>query len=109
MANKTRPLLYLHNIPSKPANICNILPRSAVSNGSIEVKLKRDLKCKARAYFEPACSQIVYQQLSYLKFYEDISIAKGLSKEDMFKFFHIVDIQGQSECVTEKMFLTGKK
>ena len=31
----------------------------------------------------------------------DNGIAKGLSKEEMFKFPDIVEIQGQSECVTE--------
>ena len=31
-----------------------------------------------------------------------ISIVKGLSSEEMFRFSDIVEIQGQSECVTEK-------
>ena len=36
------------------------------------------------------------------KFYNDISFVKGLSSEEMFRFSDIVEIQGQSECVTEK-------
>ena len=65
------------------------------------------------AYFEPVHPCIVYHALTYLKsynkFYEDIYIAKGLLSEEMFKFPDIVEIQGQSECVTGKMFLTEKK
>ena len=33
-----------NNIAAEPAKICNILPRPAISNGLIVVKLKRDLK-----------------------------------------------------------------
>ena len=37
-------------------------------------------------------------------------LQKSLSREDMFKFSYIVQIQGQSECVTEKkLFLMEKK
>ena len=39
------------NIPVEAANICNILPRPAVSNGLIVVKLKRDLKYRGHVYF----------------------------------------------------------
>ena len=45
---------------------------------------------------------------SYSEFYEGISIAKGLSSEDTFKFSDIVETQGQSECVTEKNVSDGK-
>ena len=87
-------------------NICNILPGSAVSNGLIVVELKRDLKYRGHVYFEIVCPHIVYQARTYLKshykFYGNISIAKSLSSEDMFKFFDIVEIQGQSKCVTKK-------
>ena len=34
---------------------------------------------------------------------------RGLQREDMFKFSDIVEIQGHSECVTEKTFLTLMK
>ena len=41
--------------------------------------------------FEPVRPHIIYQVLSYLKsdnkFYEDISIAKGLSSEDIVEVF----------------------
>ena len=56
--------------------------------------------------FEPVSPQIVYQALtclkSYNKFYNNISIAKGLSSEQMFKFSDIVKIQEQSDCATAK-------
>ena len=80
------------------ANVCNILPRPSVSNGLIVVKLKRDLKYKGHVYFEPICAHVIYQTLTYLKshnkFYEDVSIAKGLSSEDKLKFSDFVEIQG---------------
>ena len=89
------------NIPIKAADICHILPRPAVSNGLITVKLKRDLKYRDLVYFEPVRRHTVYQALTYLKsynkFYEDISIANGFSSEDTFKFSDIVEIQGHSE------------
>ena len=103
----------IFNIPIEPANICNILPRPAVSNGLIMVKLKRDLKYRGHVCFERVCPHIVYQAVnhlkSYNKFYEGISIEKGLSSKDMSKFSDIVEIQGQSECVIEKKFLAEKK
>ena len=42
------------------ANICNILPRPAVSNGLIMVKLKRGLKYRGHVYFEPVHPHTVY-------------------------------------------------
>ena len=55
----------------------------------------------------------MYQTLTYLKscnkFYEYISIAKGLSSENMFKFSEIVEIQKQSECITEKKNVYNRK
>ena len=84
------------NIPMETANICNILPRLAVSNGLVVVKLKRDLKYRGHVYFEPVRPHIIYQALIYLKshtkLYEDISIPKALSSEDKFKFSDIVEI-----------------
>ena len=101
------------NIPVEAANICNILPRPAVSNGLIFVKLKRDLKYRGHVYFEPVRLHIIYQALTYLKlhnkYYEDISIAKGLSSEDMFKFSDIVEVQGRSEWVLQKNVSDGKE
>ena len=46
------------NIPIKVANICNILPRSANSNGLIVVKSKRELKYTGYVYFEPVCLNV---------------------------------------------------
>ena len=101
------------NIPVETANICNILPRPAVSNGIIVVKLKRDVKNRGHVYFEPVRPTIIYQALTYLKlhnkFYKDISIVKGLSSEDMFKFSDIVEIQGETGSVTEKNISDGKE
>ena len=86
------------NIPIEVENVYNILPRSSVSNGLIAVKLKRDFKYRDHVYFEPVRPHVIYQALIYLKshnkFYEDISIAKGLSSEDMLKFFDFVEMQG---------------
>ena len=81
-------------VPIEAANLCNILPGPAVSNRLIVVNLKRDLKYRGHVYFQPVCSHIVYQACTYLKshykFYDDISIAKSFSSEDMFKFSDIV-------------------
>ena len=46
---------------------------------------------------------------SFNKFYGKVSITKGLSSDDMFKFSDIVEIQGQSKCVTEKNISDGKE
>ena len=77
------------------------------------MKLKSDLKYRVHVYFEPVRLHTVYQPLTYLKsynnFYEDISIPKGLSSEDMFKISDIVEIQGQSKCVTEKNVSDGEE
>ena len=93
------------HIPKETANICNILPKPAVSNRLV-VKLRRDLKYRGHVYFEPVCPQIIYHTLAYLKphnkLYENTSIGKGLSSEDMLGFFDIVEIQGQNRNVTEK-------
>ena len=46
---------------------------------------------------------------SYNRFYDNISIAKGLPCDEMLKFSDIVEIQGQSECVIEKHISDGKE
>ena len=93
--------------------ICNVLIEAAISNGLIVVKLKLDLKYRAHLYFEPVHLHIIYQALAFLKFhnefYEDISIAKDLSREEMFRFSDIAEIQEQNESVTEKTFRLGRK
>ena len=47
------------NVPIETADVCNILPRPAVANELILVKLKRDLKYRGHVYFEPALPHIV--------------------------------------------------
>ena len=47
------------NIPIEASSICNILPRPAVSNELIVVKLKRDLKYRGHVYFEPVRQHII--------------------------------------------------
>ena len=78
------------NIPIEVANICNILPRPADSNGLIVVKLKRDLKYRVYVYFQPVRPNIIYQALNYLKTHnkscEGISISEGLSSKEMINF-----------------------
>ena len=61
------------------ANICNILPKWATSDGLIVVKFKRDLKYCSHVHFQP------YQELAYMKshnkFYAYVFIAKGPCSE----------------------------
>ena len=47
------------NIATETGNMCNILPRPAVSNGLIVVKLNQYFKCKGHVYFEPVCSLVL--------------------------------------------------
>ena len=99
------------NIPIEAANICNILSRPAVSNGLIAVKLKCDLKYRGHLHFKQVLPHIIYQVLSCFKyqnkFHADISIAKVLSSEKMFRFSDIEEFQGENESVTEKIMLDG--
>ena len=53
----------ISNIPTEVTNICNTFPRSALSNESIIVKLKRDLKYRGLIYFEPVQTYIIYPLL----------------------------------------------
>ena len=41
------------------------------------------------------------------EFSEDISIAKGLPNEEMFSFSDIIEIQGETACITEKNHFGG--
>ena len=63
--------------------------------------------------FEPVRPHIIYQVLSYLKsdnkFYEDISIAKGLSSEDIVEVFWYCSNSRKSECLTEKIVSDKKE
>ena len=85
------------NVLIEIQNICNILSRPEVSNGLILVKLKRDLKYRGHVYLEPVRSHVIYQALTYLKshnkFYEDISVTKAPSGEDMLIFLILMKIK----------------
>ena len=100
------------NVPIETANVCNILPRPAVFNGLILVKLKRDVKCRGYAYFDRG-QHIICQALTYLKshnnFYEDISVTKGLPGEDMLNFSDINENQEETESVTENGISNGEE
>ena len=93
------------NVPIETTNVCNILPRPAVSNRLILVKLKHDLEYRGHAYFEPVRPRTIDQALTYLKSnnksYEDISVTKDPSGEDMLKFSDIIEIQEETESVNE--------
>ena len=59
-------------------------------------------------YFEPVRPHSIYQTLTYLKshnkYYEDISIGKGLSNKGM-SFSDNVESQGKIESATDKNIL----
>ena len=103
----------IYNVPIETANVCNILPRPAVFNGLILVKLKCHLKNRGHVYFEPVRPYVIYQALTYLKshnkFYKDISVTKGLSGEDMLNFSDINENQEETESVTENGISDGKE
>ena len=96
------------SIPIEAANICNILPRPAVSIGLIMVKLKRDLKYRSHVYFEPIRLHIIYQALTYLKsynkFYDDMSNARDLSSEEMCNFSDTRKFTDNLSVLLKKMF-----
>ena len=81
------------NVPIESADVCNILPRPADSNGLIVIKLKRDLKYRGHVYFEPVRPNAIYGALHYLKthnkFYEDIAIQEGLTSNEILNFSDI--------------------
>ena len=76
------------NIPIEVANICNILPRPADSNGFIVVKLRQDVKYRGYVYFESVRPNIIYWTPNYLKthnkFYGNIFISEANNK--LFRF-----------------------
>lgn len=100
-------------IAVEDANICNVLQRSRVSNGSIVIQLIRDLNYRGYTYSKPFFSHIMYQTLTYLKshnkLYDDISITKGLLSKSMFRFSDIVETQMQIGCVFKQLFPMNNK
>ena len=75
------------NIPVETDTVCNVLPRPVNNNGFVIVKLKRHLRYRWYAYFEPVRPSAIYEALNYLKrknkFYEDISISYGLNSQEI--------------------------
>ena len=67
-------------------------------------KTSRILNTEGHVYFKTALSHTIYQPVAYLKthtiFYTDISIAKGLLSDEMFRFSDDYEIQGENESVT---------
>ena len=65
------------------------------------------------AYFEPVRPLIIYQALTYLKshnkFYEDISVIKGLSGADILRFSDINENHEETESVTKNGISDGKE
>lgn len=79
----------------------------------LKLQLKWDLKYKVHVYFETVPPYIIYGafncQKSHNKFYEDVSIAKCLSSEEMFRFSDILEVEWENESDTEKVISGGKE
>lgn len=92
------------NVLIESAGIHYILPRPADSDGRIVVKVKQDLKRRSHVYFEPVRLFTIYQTLNYLKsynkFYEGITISKGLRNE-MLRFFEIEPVEENFETMPQ--------
>ena len=77
--------------------------RSKDSSRFIVVRLKRDHKYKSYLYFEPVHQNVIYQAPNYLKtnnkFYEDLSISKGLSSKEMTHFSGIDKHEDAAESI----------
>ena len=69
------------NVPIDTADIVNVLPRGADSNGLVVVKLKCKLCYRGHVYFESVRPELIHLALTYLKennaLYSDISIKLG--------------------------------
>lgn len=100
------------NVLIEASDICNVLPRSVVSNRLIVVKLKRDPKYRDM-YILNQLATYFFQTLTKLKsdnkLYEHISIAKRLLSEKLFIFSDIFEIQTENDSVLKKLFRIGKK
>ena len=80
--------------------VWNVLSRPVNNNGLVIVKLKRYLRYRGYAYFEPVRPSVTYEALNYLKrknkFYEDISISHSLSSQEI---LNLPDISAIGETV----------
>ena len=70
------------------------------------------IEYRANVYFEPVLPHITYQALTYLKthnkFYENISIAKGLSSEKMLSFLTFLKFKEKMRMLLKKIFQMGR-
>lgn len=93
--------------------ICSVLPTLSVSDGSILVNIRRDRNNRSNVYFERVRPCITYQTLTCQKlhnnFCKDISIAKSLSRKEMFQFSNISETQGDNGSVAGKNISDGKE
>ena len=106
-------------IPIEAANISHILPRQYFSTDYLWLNWKEILNTGFMYILNLSVYTLYTRHLlklltykSCIKFCGDIYlyIKKGLSSEGMFTFSDIVEIQGHSECITEKrIFLMKKK
>ena len=100
------------NVLIEASDICNVLPRSVVSNRLIVVKLKRDPKYRDMHILNQFVTYF-FQTLTELKsdnkLYKHISIAKRLLNEKLFIFSAIFEIQTENDSVLKKLFRIGKK
>ena len=94
------------NVPIETSNICKMLPRPADSNKLILVKLKRDLKYRSHAIFEPVRPTVVYEAIRFLKdhneFYSDVLVNEDLSSDEMIKFLDEEQNENVVECSEEE-------
>ena len=85
------------NIPIKVANIANVLPRGANSNGLIVVKLKLKSSYHGHAYFKTVCSASLYQALVFLKqnnaLHKDVDAVVENVPRDLLDFSEYEDSQ----------------
>lgn len=77
----------ISNIPVETDTVCKVLPRTVNNNGLVNNKLRRHLRHRGYAYFEPVRLSAIHEALNYLiikiKFYEDISIFHGLISQEI--------------------------
>ena len=84
------------NIPIETAEVTNVLPRGADSNGLIVVKLKRKLSYRGHVYFEAVRPESIHKALQYLKhnnpLYSDIDIALSNIPNDLLSLSSDVNV-----------------
>ena len=87
-------------------NICNILPRTAISNGFKTEKRKY----RVHVYFKSVCLHIIYEVLWNFKMHSlKIFLLQRSFKWGHVQVLSIVEIEEENESITEKIFLMEKK